>query len=84
MTVIFDVRHTQTLDYIRISLVVLLDPENMGIAVGMSLLSSIQAEIYKLPLYFQLINPLTATVAKTQHQLWILFALECIVTKSWR
>ena len=28
-----------------------------------------------------LLNPLTTTVVKTQHQLWIRFALECIVTK---
>jgi len=38
MAAIFDLRHTQTSDYIRTCLVVLLDPENMSIVVGISLL----------------------------------------------
>jgi len=46
MAAIFDIRHTQTSDYIRTSLVVLPDPENMSLAVGISLLSCIRAEIY--------------------------------------
>ena len=43
---IFDFRHTQTSDSLPNSLSVLPDPENMGIAVGISLLTCIQAEAY--------------------------------------
>ena len=46
MTAIFDFRHTRTSDCIPISLSVLPDRENMGIAVGISLLSCMRAEIY--------------------------------------
>jgi len=46
MAAIFDVRHTQTSDYICTNLVVLPDPKNMGMAVEISLLSCILAEIY--------------------------------------
>jgi len=46
MAAIFDVRYTQTSEYIHTSLVVLPDPENMGVAVGISLLSCIPAEIH--------------------------------------
>ena len=42
---IFYFQHTQASDNIFISLSVLPDPENMGIAVGISLLSGIQANI---------------------------------------
>jgi len=53
MTAIFDVRHTQASDYIGTGLVVLPDPENMGLVVGISLLSCVPAEInifsYVLP-----------------------------------
>jgi len=43
MAAIFDLRHTQTSDSIHTSLSVLLNPNNMGIAVGISLLSRIEA-----------------------------------------
>jgi len=53
MAAIFDLRHTQTYDSIPSSLYLLSDPGNMGVAVGISLLSCIQAEIdvisYLLP-----------------------------------
>ena len=49
MAVIFDVRHTQTSYSIPTSLSVLPDPENMGVAVGISLLSCIESEIYVTP-----------------------------------
>ena len=45
MVAIFDFLHFQTSDSILTSLTVLLDPENMGIAVGISLLSWVEAEI---------------------------------------
>ena len=45
MAAIFDFRHTQTSDSIPISLSVLPDPENMGIADGIVLLSWLKAEI---------------------------------------
>ena len=45
VTAIFDFRHTQTSDGIPTSLFVLPHPENMGIAVGISLLSCIRTEI---------------------------------------
>ena len=48
MVAIFDLRHTQTSDSIPICLSVLPDPENMGNSVGISLLSSTQAEIYDI------------------------------------
>jgi len=55
MAVIFDSPLTHTSDSIHTSLVVLPDTENMGIAVGISLLSRIQAEIniisYALPVH---------------------------------
>ena len=35
--------------YSHISPTVLLDPKNVGVAVGISLLSRIQAEIYAIP-----------------------------------
>ena len=53
MTAIFDFRQTRTSDSIPISLSVLLNPENMGIAVGISLLSCIEAEIL-CHIYFRL------------------------------
>lgn len=46
MAAIFDLRHTQTSDSIPISLSVMPDLENMGLAVGISLPSCIRAEIY--------------------------------------
>ena len=42
----FDFRHTRTSDSIPTSLNVLPDPGNMGLAVGIALLSCIRAEIY--------------------------------------
>jgi len=45
MAAIFDVRQTQTTDYVRTGLVVLPDPENMCVAGGISLLSYIRSEI---------------------------------------
>ena len=45
LAAIFNLRLTLTSDSIRTNQVVLLDPENMGIAVGDSLLSSVQVEI---------------------------------------
>ena len=46
MAAIFDLRHTQTSDSLLTSLFVLLDPENIGIAFEISLLSCIEVEIY--------------------------------------
>ena len=46
MAAIFDLRHTRTSDIIPTSLTVLPDPENMGIAVEILLLSRIKAELY--------------------------------------
>ena len=46
MAAIFDFQHTQTSDSVHTSLSVLPDPENMGIAVEIPLLSCIEAEIY--------------------------------------
>ena len=46
MAAIFDSRHTQTSDSIPINLSVLPNPENMGLAVGISLLSFIRTEVY--------------------------------------
>ena len=46
MAAIFDFRHTQTLDSLATSLSVLPNLENMGIAVGISLLSCIRVKIY--------------------------------------
>jgi len=46
MAAIFDLRHAQTWNRIPSSLSVLSDPGNVGVAVGMSLLSCVRAEIY--------------------------------------
>ena len=46
MAAILDFQHTQMSNSIPISLSVLSDLENMGIAVGNSLLKCIEAEIY--------------------------------------
>ena len=46
MAAIFDFRHTQTSESITTSLSVLPDPEIMGIAVEISLLDCIEAEMY--------------------------------------
>ena len=46
MAAIFDFRHAQTSDSITTSLFVLPDPENMDIALEISLLLCIEAEIY--------------------------------------
>jgi len=45
MAAIFDFSFFQTWDIIRISLIGLADLENMGIAVGISLLSCIETEL---------------------------------------
>jgi hypothetical protein len=45
MAAIFDFPLSLTSDSVHCSLIVLLDPENTGLAVGISLLSCIQAEI---------------------------------------
>ena len=53
MAAIFDLPATPTLESIYNSSTVLLNPENVGVAAGISLLSHIQAEIeiiaYALP-----------------------------------
>jgi len=46
MAAIFALRHTRTEDNIPSSLYLLSEPGNMGIAVGISLLSCKRAEIY--------------------------------------
>ena len=46
MAAIFHFRHIQMSDSIHTSLSVLPDPENMGIAAGISLLSCVGVEIY--------------------------------------
>ena len=45
MAAIFDFQHTQTSDSTLTCLYILPDPENMGISVGISLLSCIEAEM---------------------------------------
>ena len=45
MAAIFDFQVTLTLESINNSPTVLVDPENVGVAVGISLLSHLQAEI---------------------------------------
>ena len=45
LNAVFDFRHTRTSDSISSSLSVLPDPENMGIAIEISLQSCIEAEI---------------------------------------
>jgi len=49
MAAIFDLRHTQT--YIATSLSVLLTPKNVGITVGISLLSCIEASIFHVRMW---------------------------------
>ena len=56
MATIFDFRHTQMLDSIPISLSMLPDPENMGIAVGIALLSLRKAEIYVISYLLPVLN----------------------------
>ena len=46
MADIFDFRHTPTSDSVPTSHSVLPDPDNIGIAVGISLLTCIWADIY--------------------------------------
>ena len=46
MAAIFDFRHFLTSDSLLTSLSVLPDPENMGIALEIALLTCIEAEIY--------------------------------------
>jgi len=46
MTAIFDLSPIRTSDILRSTSVVLSDLENIGIAVGISLLSCMEAEIY--------------------------------------
>ena len=46
MAAIFDFRHIQTSDSILTGISVFLNPENMGLAVEMVLLSWLKAEIY--------------------------------------
>ena len=48
MAAIFDLPVTPTKESIYNSSTVLLDPENVGVAAGISLLSHIQAEIYNI------------------------------------
>ena len=46
MAAMFDLPVTPTSEIIYISSSVLLDPENVGVAFGISLLSCVQAEIF--------------------------------------
>ena len=46
MAAMFGLPNTPMSESIQISLIVLLDPENVGVAIGISLLSYLQAEIY--------------------------------------
>ena len=48
MAAIFDLPVTSTSESIHTSLTVLLDPDNVGVAVGISLLSHIQADIFDI------------------------------------
>ena len=48
MATMFDLPVTPTSESIHTSIIVLLDPEIVGVAVGILLLSSIQAEIYDI------------------------------------
>ena len=56
MAAIFDFRRAQTLDNTPTSLFVLPDPENIGIAVGISLLSWLKAEIYVISYLLPVLN----------------------------
>ena len=53
MTAIFDCRLTRTMDSLPTSISALSDPENMGIAVGISSLSCIRAEVTLFPILFR-------------------------------
>ena len=55
MAAMFDLIVTLTSESIHISPTVLLDPETVGVAVGMLLLSCIEAEIYEIA-YVLLVN----------------------------
>ena len=52
VTAIFDFQHTQTSDSITICLSVFLDPENTSIAIEISLLLCVRAEIYVISYLF--------------------------------
>ena len=52
MAAIFDFRRVQTSDSIPTSLFVLPDPENMGIAVGISL-TELKLRFTSFPIYFR-------------------------------
>ena len=54
MAAIFDVRHTETSDSFHTCFSVFPDPENMGIAVGIALLSCIEAEIHVIVMSYLL------------------------------
>jgi len=51
MAAIFDLRHAQTSDNIPTSLSVLPNPKNMDIAVGISLLSCLEAQIFHVRMW---------------------------------
>jgi len=51
MAAIFALRHTQTSDIIATSISMFPDPENMGVTVGMVMLSCILAEISVITLF---------------------------------
>ena len=53
MAAIFDLSLILISRSILISSIVLLDTKNVGVAVGMSFLSSIEAEIYDIHTYFR-------------------------------
>ena len=48
MAAMLDLPVTTTSESIHTSIIVLLDPENVGVAIGISLPSYIQAEIYDI------------------------------------
>ena len=72
MAAIFDLPVTPTSKILYISSSVLLDPENVGVAVGISLLSCIQAEIFVMHMLVRLMaaifgNPAHAGVEEYSH-----------------
>ena len=66
MTAMFDLPVTSTSETIHTSIIMLLDPENVGLAVGILLLSYIYKLILTLHMYFRFLAamsdlPVTAT-----------------------
>ena len=79
LAAIFDFRHIQTSDSILTSFSVLPDPENMGLAVGISLLSCLRAEIYVL----SFLLPVIGRHLRFPTYLFPLVFACCLISKTW-